>query len=244
VLSFKKYAILVVRVGISVHYQGVYVYHPRKINSTAIFILSTVIFSLIWHVQPVAAATMTVTATDDTIANNGFCSLREAITNANNDNQSGSTDCLAGAGADTINLPANIYTITSELPAIQSDISFVGNDASTTIIQAAALPNVATQRIFRINNGIVLIANITLRHGQCIDTCSASSSPGSESLGGAIYIIGGELTVQDSIISANRSKNGGGIAHEGAQVTINNSLITEMWLSGMVVVSITNLLGA
>ncbi|HEX8198539.1 MAG TPA: dockerin type I domain-containing protein [Pyrinomonadaceae bacterium] len=57
-------------------------------------------------------ASINVTTTADVIANNGQCSLREATINANNDNQSGSTDCAAGSGADTINVPAGTYTLT------------------------------------------------------------------------------------------------------------------------------------
>jgi CSLREA domain-containing protein len=50
-----------------------------------------------------ATITVNTTADEATPANHGKCSLREAITNANNDDQSGSTDCSAGSGEDTIN---------------------------------------------------------------------------------------------------------------------------------------------
>jgi hypothetical protein len=62
-------------------------------------------------VSPLATINVGVAATADVIANNGQCSLREAIINANNDNQSGSTDCVAGSGADTIMVPAMTYTL-------------------------------------------------------------------------------------------------------------------------------------
>lgn len=39
---------------------------------------------------------------DGATANDGKCTLREAILNANNDSQAGSTDCAKGAGADNI----------------------------------------------------------------------------------------------------------------------------------------------
>lgn len=48
------------------------------------------------------AATLTVDTADDELNGNGDCSLREAITNANNDDQSGSTACEAGSGDDEI----------------------------------------------------------------------------------------------------------------------------------------------
>src|SRR5438270_411425 len=45
------------------------------------------------------AATITVNSlADGAPANNGQCTLREALLNANANNQSGSTDCAAGSG--------------------------------------------------------------------------------------------------------------------------------------------------
>src|SRR5438874_10943807 len=70
--------------------------------------------------QPVAAqvaapnaptATITVNSlADGAQANDGQCTLREALLNANNNNQSGSTDCAAGSGTDTIN-----FTVTGTI---------------------------------------------------------------------------------------------------------------------------------
>ena len=45
-----------------------------------------------------AGGGITVTSAADTQANDGQCTLREAITNANNDDHSGSPDCAAGGG--------------------------------------------------------------------------------------------------------------------------------------------------
>ena len=42
------------------------------------------------------------------IAVGGGCTLVDAITNANNDDQSGSASCVAGSGADTITLSADV----------------------------------------------------------------------------------------------------------------------------------------
>jgi len=65
---------------------------------------------------PAFAATITVTTTADTLTNDGNCSIREAIINANN-NAATWADCAAGSGADVINLPAGIITITLPNPA-------------------------------------------------------------------------------------------------------------------------------
>lgn len=76
----------------------------------------------------VNAANITVDTFVDEISPNGECSLREAIINANNDNQSGSTDCAAGVTAevDTIQLQAGTYTLSisgrSEDVAVTGDL--------------------------------------------------------------------------------------------------------------------------
>src|SRR5207244_2428764 len=50
----------------------------------------------------VNAPPIVVTTAADEQNVNGQCSLREALINANNNNQSGSTDCGTGGGTDTI----------------------------------------------------------------------------------------------------------------------------------------------
>lgn len=63
--------------------------------------------------SPAHAATITV---------GGACTLAAAITNANSDNQSGSTNCAAGSGTDTIILQTDV-SLTSALPNITSPIT-------------------------------------------------------------------------------------------------------------------------
>lgn len=105
------------------------------------------------------AATITVTGTGDTLGNNGVCTIREAIINANN-NAATWKDCAAGSGADTIVLPAGTITLTipntpnsfnaEELSVkgdldITSSMTISGNAAGTTINGGAL------DRIFDIN---------------------------------------------------------------------------------------------
>ncbi|NJN79653.1 MAG: CSLREA domain-containing protein [Anaerolineales bacterium] len=129
-------------------------------------------------VQPAYAAALTVTSNADTVANDGFCTLREAIINANNDNQSGSTDCVAGVGADTITFAAD-YTITlvgSQLPAVTSTVTINGNGVANTIIQANAAPNTATYRVFEVSaGGNLTLDSLTVRHGRCNGSCRNDS---------------------------------------------------------------------
>ena len=58
------------------------------------------------------AAVITVNSTADNLtAGNGFCTLREAIMNANSDTDTTGGDCVAGSGPDTISVPAGTYTL-------------------------------------------------------------------------------------------------------------------------------------
>ena len=64
-------------------------------------------------INPAMSANITVdTFVDEVTSGNGVCSLREAIINANNNNDSSAGDCTAGAaGIDTISLSAGTYTL-------------------------------------------------------------------------------------------------------------------------------------
>lgn len=84
-------------------------------------------------VGSVSAATITVdSVADNTTASDANCTLREAITNANNDADSTGGDCIAGAGADTIefSIGSGLQTISllSDLPEITTQIAI---DATT-----------------------------------------------------------------------------------------------------------------
>src|SRR4051812_18168833 len=70
---------------------------------------------------PGALAAITVNTESDTTADDGHCSLREAITAANSDAASGGAlgECAAGAGDDTITLPAGLYALS--IPGANED---------------------------------------------------------------------------------------------------------------------------
>src|SRR5919107_3792133 len=72
--------------------------------------------------RPAQAATLTVNSLADTTANDGQCTLREAITSANTDTASGAAagECAAGSGDHTIDLTGVTGTInlTGGFPAI------------------------------------------------------------------------------------------------------------------------------
>jgi CSLREA domain-containing protein len=195
--------------------------------TNALLLLSLLVaLALIPSARPAYAAGIIVnTNADNTTAGDGFCTLREAITNANADSDTTSGDCIAGSGMDSITFAAN-YTITlagSNLPDITDTdgMTITGNGASNTIIQAAAIAGTATYRIIKINNGSITLEAMTLRHGV-------------EASGGGINVAGGSLILNSVTLSDNQVKdvsgvglNGGGISINGGTITINNSTLSN-----------------
>lgn len=182
------------------------------------------------------AATITVTGTGDTLANNGTCTIREAIINANN-NAATWSDCAAGSGADVINLPAGTITLTipnvpnsfnaEELCAkgdldITSSLTINGNAAGTTINGGAV------DRIFDINPDpddpgtptpaiVVSINRLTITNGRQNDVGAIKVQPNAT-------VTMSECTVSNSTSWAN---DAGGIGVlSGATLTMTNCTVS------------------
>jgi CSLREA domain-containing protein len=182
-------------------------------------------------VTPARAAGILVNSNADTVANDGACTLREAITNANGNSQlyASPGECATGAGADTITFAAN-YTITlvdSQLPAITTEIAINGNGAANTIIQANAAANTATYRVFQVTStGIFTLNDVTVRHGVCNGSCEGIAP----NFGGGIFSEG-ETTINNSILSNNiATGGGGGILHSyefSKKLTIEDSALNS-----------------
>ncbi|MEZ4519227.1 MAG: CSLREA domain-containing protein [Chloroflexota bacterium] len=70
----------------------------QSIQATLFAALAFLVFSLM--VQPTHAAGIVVNSDADTVADDGVCTLREAITAANTDTASGAMtgECAAGSG--------------------------------------------------------------------------------------------------------------------------------------------------
>jgi len=81
-----------------------------------------------------AAGTIVVDTLADTAADDGACSLREAIVAANTDTPSGATagECPGGSGADEITFSvAGTITLAATPPVIASDLTIDGGGAIT-----------------------------------------------------------------------------------------------------------------
>ena len=174
------------------------------------------------------AATINVTASaPDSLATNGSCSLREAISNLN----AGSAtypDCPnvsvnAFGVSDTINIPAGTYT--NAIPTTHEDlnadgdldvlknVSIVGAGATSTFIDGGAI-----DRVFHIDPTgtlrTVSISGVTIRNG--------FSGAGGGIMTAAL------LKITDSIITNNTvTGDGGGISSQGGKVTLVNSTLSN-----------------
>jgi hypothetical protein len=165
------------------------------------------------------AATITVNTTIPKInSSDGLCSLIEAIINANDDAATHS-DCVAGSGADVIQLPAaatitvaNTFTHyygATGLPTITSEITIEGNGGKIAGKKGASFRLIAVE-----SSGDLTLSNVTV-------------SGGSQNHGGAIFNYG-TLTINDSTITGSKANLGGGIFNGSAAVlTIDGSTVSK-----------------
>ena len=112
----------------------------------------------------VQAATLTVNSVADVAADDGQCTLREAITAANNDAASGAAagECIAGSGTDTIDINVTgTITLTSVLPDLTTNLTISNTQASGVMVQGNN-----TFRIFRVVGSVTVgINNLTISNG-------------------------------------------------------------------------------
>lgn len=172
-----------------------------------------------------AAPTLTVTPAAHGIVMGDGCSLVEAILNANGDNTSGSTECAAGNGADTIILPtAESFAYSSAfgtdgtlgdaaLPIITSAVTISGNDSEIQRTSGAAF------RLFTVHG---TDAQLTLD-----DVTLSGGDVGGQGRGGAVLVSQGSVTISDSIISGNHANEGGAaFAADGATLSLVTSTLS------------------
>jgi CSLREA domain-containing protein len=201
--------------------------HPR---------ITTLLLSIALTVPCFAgAATLHVDSTADVLADDGACTLREAVIAANSDLASGASpgECGAGSGADVIEVPAGTYTLAiagaAEDAAATGDLDLLGEveiagaDTATTIIDGADL-----DRIFQVHVSVAAeIHDLTIRNGR-----AASPSP---VRGGGIQNLG-TLSLERSVVSENLASfggsspagSGGGIHNApGASLAIEDSTVSD-----------------
>ncbi len=157
---------------------------------------------------PVArAGTITVApGVVDVDDNDGLCSLKEAIINANNDAAT-HPDCTAGSGPDTISLAAGATYILESvdndadgpngLPSITSQVIIIGNGAT---IERNSLGSTPEFRIFHVaSSGDLTLNDLTIANGNL-----------STNRGGGVYNMG-TVNISNCIVSNNTATSGGGV---------------------------------
>lgn len=158
-----------------------------------------------------SAAILTVNSSADLIASDGFCTLREAIINANNNDQSGSADCPSGEAspddiikfdASTDNNPIVLtLTGTDENAAATGDLDITdslmisGNGADSV----TEVDGNATDRVFEVRNDAqVYMERIAITNG------------GGVTVGAGIRLFSGRLDMQDAGVFSNNIIDGPG----------------------------------
>lgn len=174
----------------------------------SIFFLTSIVFS----------ATFTVNKTTD--SNDGTCdadcSLREAVTAANN-----------AAGDDIVDFDAAVFGSAQTVSVTLGEI-VIGANGSLTINGTGAdlltIDGNMTSRIFRTGTGVAAeINDLKLTHGNGVSTVNNNS-------GGAILNDVGTLTLNNLIITENTvANNAGGIRNSGSGsvLNINNCIISN-----------------
>lgn len=151
----------------------------------------------------------------------GMCTLRAAIGEAN-----------ALAGADTITLPAGTYTI-SLVAALEDanlggdyditqTLTITGASQASTIVQAAATPGTATERVFHnITVGQTLtLERMTIQNGRLTGTSGTNSRGGGFRNDGIMFL--NFVTVQNN----SGAQVGGGGYNAGTSLTMHNATFT------------------
>jgi CSLREA domain-containing protein len=175
------------------------------------------------------AATIDVTIADDAIANDGRCSLREAVRSANLDAApfASAGECAAGNLADTINVPAGHFTLSipgSDSAAADGDLDILaeltinGAGAGTTTIDGGGI-----DRVLTVVTGVATtLQGLTITGGKAPDGTVGGADHGLDGLGGNAsggnagpgergggILSSGALTITDCAIVGNHAGNGG-----------------------------------
>ncbi len=194
--------------------QDVRLYQRKLKNLIYVFAALTLLFASAGFPTSVRAfsVTITVTTPGDNTTLDGLCSLREAITNANN-NAATYKDCATGLAGEFINFANTLGTATillgSPLPAVTDTagltitgggiITISGNDAYQIFLAGVNVP--------------LTLDGLTVTRG-------LSSASG----GGAYVNTGSTLTVQNSTFYSNHATTfGGGIDNNGTVIITNSA---------------------
>ncbi len=163
-------------------------------------------------------------AADNTTADDGFVTLREAIIAANThattdlgDTGADGPDTIVFSGGDFADATPDVISILSSLPKISEDLTIQGLGVEALTIDAGGAADI---RIFDVGTGVTAsFSGLTLTGGH------ATNASGGGSTGGAIRNLGGTVSVMDSVLSGNSAGSNGGAIDNTGTLTISGSTI-------------------
>lgn len=170
-----------------------------------------------------AGSIITVTSTDSGTGG-AECTLRAAIAAANTSALVGGCDGSGGAPFTIVLAPNATYTLTevdntdlsgyqSALPIFYNDMTIEGNGA--TIQRDANAPPMSLVVIY---SNTLTLNNLVLR---------GASTAGLNGAGGAVFVYGGKVNINNSTITGNTADDsGGGLANSGI-ATITDSTLSD-----------------
>jgi CSLREA domain-containing protein len=201
-----------------------------------------------------SAAVITVTTDlDAPLANDGECTLREAITNAQVNSTAGSTDCVAGGAIDEIvfstyfDTPRTINLV-SNLPFLSGHMTVSGPGLANLTISGGG-----THRIFIVSdadgtpNSSVTIRDLTLRDGLAdgngggaivslelltLTRLRLENNNAGVGSGGAVRLQAGTLLVQNSLFKGNSAPDasfGLGGAISASNLTTSLQIVSSVF---------------
>ncbi len=186
------------------------------------------------------AATVVVDGSDGMVADDGVCTIVEAIIAANTDTASGATpgECVAGNGADTIELSqdvtlavaaetANVNHGNTGLPYVTSTIILNGmghmlQRDENLLCNGDDTADASEFRLIRIEGaGSLSLENIILSHG-----CTDGNDIVDKFFGGTIWN-DGVLSLENTVISSGKSHFGAAIFNLDTISFITNSIFVN-----------------
>lgn len=202
---------------------------------------------------PAEASTITVNTSGDTAANDGRCTLREAITAANTNTASGAAagECVAGSASATDTIVFNIFelcpvsgcaiNLLSPLPDISTPMS-IGPSLTHKIQRSSGASS--NFRIFNVTTtGTVTFSGLTVNGGIAyplsggairnvnsgkvvVTNCVFNTNVGSD--GAAISTSSGEVVVSDSAFNKNNAiLSGAALSTGSGRLTLTNCSFTD-----------------
>jgi CSLREA domain-containing protein len=192
----------------------------RKESLAPILTLGLSALGMIVPTPPAVATMIPVLTNSDVVANDGACSLREAITAGNTDTASGSSpgECPAGSGPDTITIPGMLITLTLGMLEISSAMEVVGSGVGNTVVEGGG-------PVFRVSAGQATLRGLTIRGGDGFGGGGVTVASGSTveitdaritgnvafSFGGGLAVLAGaNVSVRRTTIDGNRAAQGAG----------------------------------